>query len=102
ALRELQQVPGRRLFQYPDEGGKPRQISASDINLYLGELSGGDVTAKDFRTLAATAAAGERLCAIEAMGSATKRRKQVAEVMREVAALLGNTPAVVRKSYVHR
>ena len=60
------------------------------------------MTAKDFRTMAATAAAGERLCVLERGASASARKRQVAEVIRTVAQLLANTPAIARKSYVHR
>lgn len=102
AIEELRRLPGRRLFQYRDAGGTVRQVAAGDVNAYLREVSGAPVTTKDFRTLAATAEAGVRLAGTTPAGSATARRRQVAAVMRDVAELLGNTPAVARKSYVHR
>lgn len=102
ALRELGAIPGRRLFQYRDEHGKTRRISAGDINAWLQDVTGAAVTAKDFRTLAATAAAGETLCATEPAPRARQRARQVADVMGGIAEALGNTPAVVRRSYVHR
>jgi DNA topoisomerase-1 len=101
-LEELRQLPGPRLFQYRAADGKVRPISAAEVNGLLRDLAGADVSAKDFRTLAATAAAGERLCTVERGASATARKRQVAEVIRSVAQLLSNTPAIARKSYVHR
>jgi DNA topoisomerase-1 len=101
-LQELRELPGPRLFQYRNGGGKLRPVSAAEVNALLRELAGAEVSAKDFRTLAATAAAGERLCALERGASATARKRQVNEVIRAVAQLLANTPAIARKSYVHR
>jgi len=102
ALLELRQLPGPRLFQYRTADGALRPVSAAEVNAFLRELAEAEVTAKDFRTLAATAAAGERLAALERGGSPTARKRQVAEVIRAVSSLLANTPAIARKSYVHR
>ncbi|MEN2977821.1 DNA topoisomerase IB (plasmid) [Tistrella bauzanensis] len=110
AIRRLGGLKGPRLFQYLGSDGRPRQVTAADVNAYLAEIARtrvaanapARVTAKDFRTLAATAAAGTRLALIDPAGSKTARRRQIAAVMREVAAMLGNTPAVAARSYVHR
>lgn len=102
ALEELRALPGPRLFQYRNAEGALRPVSAAEVNAFLRELAEAEVTAKDFRTLAATAAAGERLCVVERGASVTARKRQVAEVIRAVAQLLANTPAIARKSYVHR
>lgn len=101
ALRELGSLPGARLFQYRDGTGRVRRVTAGDVNAYLRDIVQAPVTAKDFRTLAATAVAAERLAAIEPAASESGRNRQLAPVMREVAQLLANTPAVVRTSYVH-
>ena len=101
-LEQLRRLPGRRLFQYRDDHGKIRHVRSTDANAYLREIAQAPVTAKDFRTLAATAMAGERLAALDQAMSPTQRKRQVAAVMKEIAAMLGNTPAVARKSYVHR
>ncbi len=102
AIEEMECLAGPRLFQYRDASGRRHAVTASEVNAYLREISGATVTAKDFRTLAATAAAGVRLARMTPAARPTARRRQVSEVMREVAELLSNTPAVVRKSYVHR
>jgi len=102
ACEEFRRLPGPRLFQYRNGTGELRPVTAADANSYLQEISGATVSAKDFRTLAATAAAAERLLEFEPTGSRTVMRRQIGEVMRRISEMLGNTPAVARKSYVHR
>jgi DNA topoisomerase IB len=76
-------------------------VTAADINDYLGEISGGDYTAKDFRTWHATVLAAVGLAVSErADSSETARKRAVARVVQEVADYLGNTPAVARASYI--
>jgi DNA topoisomerase-1 len=65
ALADLAAIPGRRLFQYRDDDGRVRRITAHDVNEHLRLLAAAPVSAKDFRTLAATAAAAECLLALE-------------------------------------
>lgn len=101
-IDELSHLAGQRLFQYHDESGRRRRISAADANAYLQEIAKAPISAKDFRTLAATAAAAKKLAPVEPAASRTGIRRQVATVVKEIAEFLGNTPAVARKSYVHR
>lgn len=90
---------GDRLLAYWTER-RWREVHSDDINTYLREASGGEMTAKDFRTWHATVLAARMLAVAGPGGSATRRRRTVASVMREVSGLLGNTPAVARASYV--
>lgn len=76
-------------------------VRADEINAYLREASGGEMTAKDFRTWHATVRAATLLATDGGHRAVTRRRRVVAGVMREVAELLGNTPTVARASYVH-
>jgi DNA topoisomerase-1 len=101
ALRRVGSLPGRRLFQFKDESGKVRRITSVDVNAYIREITGLPVTAKDLRQLGASATAAEELVEIEPAASETGRRRQLAGVMRAISDRLSNTPAVVRKSYVH-
>jgi DNA topoisomerase-1 len=101
ALARMVELPGRRLLKYRDEGGRIRNIRAEDINAYLSEIAGLPVTAKDLRGLGACAAAAEQLIEIDPAETESRQRRQIAEVMRGVSERLANTPAIVRKSYVH-
>lgn len=102
ALAELAKLPGRRLFRYRGADGRLHNVTAADVNTYLSTISGAAISAKDFRTLAASAEAAARLAAIEPADTDAARRRQIARVVREVAEILHNTPAVTRRSYVHR
>ena len=93
-------MPGKRLLKYRDEAGKVRPIKTEAINSYLRELSGVGISAKDFRTLHASSLAGEALAQLEAGTSETARRRQMAQVAKQVSEVLRNTPAICRKSYI--
>ncbi|MFI7578668.1 DNA topoisomerase IB [Micromonospora sp. NPDC049497] len=88
-----------RLFGYWD-GELWRDVRSDEVNEYLREASGGEMTAKDFRTWHATVRAAVELATVGRQRSATARKRAVAAVMRDVAELLGNTPTVARASYV--
>lgn len=100
AIGRIKTLSGKRLLVYRDETGKVRPIKTGTINDYLRELAGVDISAKDFRTLHASAMAGEALAQLEVGKSDTARRRQMAQVAREVADVLRNTPAISRKSYI--
>jgi DNA topoisomerase-1 len=91
--------PDHRLLSWRD-GTVWRGLSAGEINDYVRERTGGNFTAKDFRTLHGTAAAALRLAAHGQAHTQRARAGAVADAMREAAAVLGNTPAIARKSYV--
>jgi DNA topoisomerase-1 len=100
-VRSCQELPGQHLFQYEDDEGVVRQISSADVNAYLREVAGWDVTAKDFRTWAATVLMAlelAHLCRCDA-GKPTKRN--VRSAIEAVASRLGNTPTICRKCYIH-
>jgi DNA topoisomerase IB len=90
---------GEMLLAYRS-GPRWHDVSAADINAYIREVSGGDFTAKDFRTWHATVLAAVGLAVSQRADSATARKRAVARVVREVADYLGNTPAVARASYI--
>ena len=100
-VQQCQDLPGQELFQYLDTKGRRQTISSDDVNAYLRETTGRDITAKDFRTWAGTMLAAKQLCAI---GPAKTRREAERNMLRAidtVADRLGNTRAVCRKYYVH-
>lgn len=75
-------------------------VSSADINAYVKDRTGSDFTAKDFRTLRGTIAAAVSLARSGPQRSVTARKAAISQAMREVAAVLGNTPSIARKSYV--
>jgi DNA topoisomerase IB len=75
-------------------------VRSADINAYIKEVTGGDFSAKDFRTWAATVLAAVALAVSAEARSANARKRAVARAFQEVAHYLGNTPAVCRASYV--
>ena len=92
--------PGERLFRF-QEGSRWRDLTARDVNAYLHEILGVSYSAKDFRTWGGTLRAATVLAELGPARSATEARRNVATAMRLVAAELGNTPTICRKSYVH-
>ncbi|HYZ25247.1 MAG TPA: DNA topoisomerase IB [Rhodopila sp.] len=100
-VRKCQDLPGQELFQYLDENGEPHTIDSVDVNDYLQSITGEPVTAKDFRTWAATNLAALALQRIEAADSEAKARRNATTAIESVARMLGNTPAVCRKCYIH-
>jgi DNA topoisomerase IB len=81
-------------------GGEWVDVRSADINLYIKEVTGGEFTAKDFRTWNATVLAAVALAVSTGATTPTARKRAVARAMKEVAHYLGNTPAVCRSSYV--
>jgi DNA topoisomerase-1 len=101
AIEMLKQLPGRRLFQYRSESGDLRAVSAQDVNLFLREIAGVEISLKDFRTLLASVSVLEALARAAPATSKRGRNRQILDAICEAAAELGNTPAICRKSYVH-
>jgi DNA topoisomerase-1 len=95
----LRRGPDAHLLSYK-QGSKWHTISANELNAYVRERTGGAFTAKDFRTLRGTIAAARSLAVHGPEASMRARRMAVSQAMRDVAEVLGNTPAVARKSYV--
>jgi DNA topoisomerase-1 len=100
-VRRCQELPGQELFQYVDDDGEPHDVASEDVNAYLREISGADVTAKDFRTWAGTVLAYRALRALDPGDDERAARRNVVEAVRFTSDRLGNTPAVARRSYVH-
>jgi DNA topoisomerase-1 len=100
-VQHCQTLPGQELFKYVDDDGRRQDVDSGDINQYLRAVTSHDVSAKDFRTWAATMHAATLL---RDMGPANSEREAKANVVRavdQVAERLGNTRAICRKYYVH-
>ncbi len=100
-VRACQELPGQELFQYVDEEGELRDVSSADVNAYLREISGSDITAKDFRTWAGTVMAALALQEASQLELPGTVRQQLKTAIERVSARLGNTPTICRKCYVH-
>jgi DNA topoisomerase-1 len=91
-------LPGQHLFQYLTEDGEACPITSADVNDYIREASGGDFTAKNFRTWGASVIAFDQMLTAQ---ENEKAKISLKTVLEPVAEALGNTPAISRKSYVH-
>ncbi|MEO8656176.1 MAG: DNA topoisomerase IB [Ramlibacter sp.] len=100
-VKACQELPGQALFQYVDDAGEVKHITSADVNDYLREITGRDITAKDFRTWAGTVLAALALREFETFDSQAGARKNLRAAIERVAARLGNTPAICRKCYIH-
>jgi DNA topoisomerase-1 len=100
-LKTCQELPGQTLFQYVDAEGAPQGVTSADVNAYLREVSGSDVTAKDFRTWNGSVLAATALAEIGSEPRKTYAKRNLTRAIERVAARLGNTPAICRKCYVH-
>ncbi len=100
-VRQCQELPGQRLFQFVDDEGARHDVESDDVNAYLQEITGERFTAKDFRTWAGTVAAAKAL-ALQPPPETERAAKHAMTVcVKAAAGLLGNTPAVCRASYIH-
>jgi DNA topoisomerase-1 len=100
-VKACQDLPGQDLFQYLDENGESQSVTSADVNAYLKEITGSDVTAKDFRTWAGTVLAALALKEFETFDNEAKAKKNIRAAIETVASRLGNTPTICRKCYVH-
>lgn len=99
-IRGLQELPGQELFRYVD-GDVVKPVHSEDINEYLREISGGEFSAKDFRTWHGTVLAAVSLAQLRQSDPEMKPDVAIRKAVAEVAAILHNTPTVCRQSYVH-
>ena len=99
-MGQLLAAPGRRLFRYQD-GDAWCDLDARDVNQYLRKTLGVRYTAKDFRTWGGTLRLATVLAELGPAATEREAKRNVVMAVRMVAAELGNTPAVCRKSYVH-
>ena len=100
-IKACQDLPGQELLQYVDEAGNCQDVTSSDVNDYLNEITGKDITAKDFRTWAGTVLAAMALNELENFDSAAQAKRNLRAAIEKVAGKLGNTPTICRKCYVH-
>ncbi len=100
-IKQCQDIPGQELFQYYDEEGQPQDIKSDDVNTYLKDITGEDFTAKDFRTWSGSVHALYAFKAAGGFETTTQCKKNIKNVLDDVAFHLGNTRTVCKKYYVH-
>lgn len=99
-LKKVRDIPGQELFQYYEKG-EVYSLDSGEVNEYLKTCTNEEFTCKDFRTWAGTLQALHLLAGCEACETQAARKKNVVDVLDEVAKKLGNTRAVCKKYYVH-
>jgi DNA topoisomerase I len=100
-IKACQELPGQELLQYLNEDGEEEHVTSADVNAYLKEITGEDITAKDFRTWAGTVLAAIALEELETFDTAAQAKRNLRSAIERVATRLGNTPTICRKCYVH-
>jgi DNA topoisomerase I len=100
-VSKCQDLPGQDLFQYVEQDDQVRDVTSQNVNDYLREITGADFTAKDFRTWAGTLLAAMALKMQEKFETNKQAKANVKTAICAAAELLGNTPAICRKCYVH-
>jgi DNA topoisomerase-1 len=97
-VAQCQGIPGYRLFKYRDSAGKAHAVGSVEINRWLHDFTGNaELTAKDFRTWHACTLFIE--AALE--HPPADRSVSTKALLTRVASELGNTPAILKKSYIH-
>jgi DNA topoisomerase I len=94
-------LPGHELFEFVDEAGKIHKVTSADVNSYLREVTGEEISAKDFRTWAGSVLMLQELYNLPPGSSANAARRNVAHAVELVATRMGNTKSVCRRSYIH-
>ncbi len=100
-VQRCRELPGQELFQYVDDAGKRQSVQAEDVNAYLREVSGREVTAKDFRTWAGTMIAAQVLRDLGPARTQKEAAKNILRAVDQTSSRLGNTRSVCRKYYIH-
>lgn len=100
-IKQCQDLPGQDLFEYKDEEKQMQSISSQDVNEYLKEISGTDITAKDFRTWAGTMLAARMLTRYGLQETDAITKKTITKTVKNVASHLRNLPTTCRKYYIH-
>lgn len=100
-IRRCKSIPGQDLFEYYDVDKNIQTITSDDVNAYLKEITGADITAKDFRTWGGTVMAAIAFDKAGVYTDDNVTKKQIIDTVKKVASHLGNRPATCRKYYIH-
>ncbi|MES2208142.1 MAG: DNA topoisomerase IB [Pseudomonadota bacterium] len=100
-VRQCEEIPGYQLFKYEDEEGNIHAVHSEDVNQYLKEITGLSITAKDFRTWAACKETFALLRTLPVPETSHAQKIAYNTAVKYVASLLGHTPTICKKSYIH-
>jgi DNA topoisomerase-1 len=100
-IQRCKEIPGKALFEYYDDKGNLHRVDSGRLNNYIKEISGGDFTAKDFRTWAGSVQALHGFKEVGSFETITEMTRKIHIVLDYVAKQLGNTKAVCKKYYIH-
>jgi DNA topoisomerase I len=100
-LRKLEDLPGYELFQYVDENGERHPIDSQDVNDYLKQIAGDNVSAKDFRTWGGTVLSAVTLKQLGEFKNKKEALKNINQAVKTVATHLRNTPKISKAYYIH-
>lgn len=100
-VRGCKEIPGKTLFEYYDQEGNIHPVDSGELNNYIREISGGDFTAKDFRTWAGSVQALLGFKEVGGFETITEMNRNIPAVIDRVAKQLGNTRSVCKKYYIH-
>jgi DNA topoisomerase-1 len=101
-VRRCQELPGQERFQFLDGDGTTHAVGSEDANEYLRAIAGAEITAKPFRAWAGTNLAALALRKLESFDSESKAKSNVVRAVEAVSKMLGNTPTIWWKCYIHR
>jgi DNA topoisomerase-1 len=100
-VRTCQELPGQELFAYLDDEGQAVDVTSQDVNDYLAEITGENITAKDFRTWGGTVQAAVKLQSLGPAETKTALKKSILRAVEHTSEQLRNTTSVCRKYYIH-
>jgi DNA topoisomerase-1 len=99
-VQKCEELPGHELFAYVDDDGNIVDIASDNVNEYLKNITGKDITAKDFRTWGGTIQAALCLYKSGECDTELKSKRMMTTAVKEVAGFLGNRPATCKKYYI--
>ncbi len=100
-VQKCKEMPGKELFQYLNDKDEKCTIDSGCVNEYIKEATGGDFSAKDFRTWAGSLNILRALRSVGEAGSESDCKKKIAEAIDEVSKKLGNSRTICKKYYIH-
>lgn len=99
-VRKLDEIPGYEIFQFEDENGDMHNLTSTDLNGYIQSVMGSAFSAKDFRTWGGTMLVAVALDEIGPDKEEKVNKQNVTKAIKQVAKVLGNTPAITKSSYI--